>query len=166
MLSENTENPVKAKIKARSILKKSSISKTTLLRLQTSIQQTLTHCPCRNSALAEEVLRSIEVNSQLTDYLGTLEEEIHQITQELAQLERSYRFAESMAQQQQYESFEVASPQHREHQTNLLLSRLNQVLSVSRSYGSKELLGISPSSFEEDQLISLRPPPLTFIHDS
>jgi hypothetical protein len=92
-------------------------------------------------------MHSIEVNSQLTDYLGTLEEEIQQITLELGQLQRSYQFAETMAIQHEYESYEEPSiQQERDYKTNLLLSRLNQVLSVSRSYGSKEILKLNCSN--------------------
>lgn len=87
MDAENIENPIRKKIKEKSVLKKSSLSKTTLFRLQTSIHTTLqSSSSAFNARLAEEVLRSIQVNSHLNHYLTTLDQEILQITQELAQL--------------------------------------------------------------------------------
>lgn len=97
MQQEIIENPVHKKIKEKSMLKKSSLSKTTLFRLQTSILNAMqSTSSASNAHLAEEVLRGIRVNSHLTDYLITLDEEITQITQDLAQLERVYHFAENL----------------------------------------------------------------------
>jgi TolA-binding protein len=169
MQQEIIENPIRKKIKEKSVLKKSSLSKTTLFRLQTSILNTIqSSSSASNAHLAEEVLRGIQVNSHLTDYLTTLDQEIAQITQELAQLERAYHFAENLENQQEVESFDFPSMQEKEHKTGLLLSRLNQVLSVSRSLGSRELLRMAcpdPNYTLEQLTPGQRPPPLVFTHD-